>query len=72
MLYFAQTNKTHNDMNAASTIQEQETQFDTVTLSIPREDLAFFKALVKRLGWKINKITSSEPKTSPRGKLQAS
>lgn len=36
--------------------------FDTVSLSIPKADLSFFKALVKKMGWKINK------KNKPRKK----
>jgi len=56
------TNKTRNDMNATSTIQAM--QFDTMSVNIPKADLALFKELVKRLGWKISTSTSSEQEAS--------
>ncbi|MBQ3656615.1 MAG: hypothetical protein II956_07215 [Bacteroidales bacterium] len=36
--------------------------FDTVSLNIPKADWSFFKALVKKMGWEINK------KSKPRKK----
>lgn len=28
---------------------------DTFTLSVPKDDVAFFKALVKKMGWTVNR-----------------
>ena len=40
-------------MNATSTIQAM--QFDTMSVNIPKADRTFFKALMKKMGWEINR-----------------
>ncbi len=48
-------------MNATSTLQAM--QFDTVTLNVPRADRTFFNALVKKMGWVIDKKSKSAKKS---------
>lgn len=48
-------------MNATSTIQAM--QFDTMSVNIPKADRTFFKALMKKMGWEINKKTKPMKKS---------
>lgn len=38
------------------------TQFDTFTLSIPKDEVSFFKKMAKKMGWSIEKKKKEKPR----------